>query len=99
MNRVNAYKCQKCGQIILTRDVDEGVTPFMVPCLATIGCKGPMYSAFYKPPEFLLKVMEPTYEWFKPIGKDYEALEPAMKAHVDQGGLDLRHIETQKVVR
>jgi hypothetical protein len=32
----------------------------------------------------------PQFEWFKPIGSEYNKLSRAMKEHVDKGGLDLR---------
>jgi hypothetical protein len=32
----------------------------------------------------------PKWEWFKPIGSEYNKLSRDMKEHVDKGGLDIR---------
>ncbi len=80
--RLNAYTCQKCKATVITIDKDNGVTPFIIPCLTEIEsmsslveypknrhrkCNGDMYSHFYTVPPFVT----PLFEWFKP---DIEAL-------------------------
>jgi len=91
--RENVYVCQKCGGLTVTVDIDEGVTPFMLKCRASGkegDCDGFAQSSFYpsgpRPPH----IPSPSWEWFKPTGKDYKKLSRAMKEHVDAGGLDIR---------
>lgn len=88
-NQLNRYICQKCGGSVITIDRDEGVTPFMILCRATVGCRGHMYSSFYRGVEG-----EPTFEWRKPTPTEYAAYSLAMRQHVDQGGLDIHPIGT-----
>ncbi len=45
--RRNAYTCAKCGGRIVTENMIDLVTPFMVGCRATEGCDGEMHSEFY----------------------------------------------------
>lgn len=83
------YVCQTCGYKIVTIDVDEGVTPFMIECKRE-NCNGDMYSSFYKVNPFL----EPTYEWYKPKIEDYsEEDRELMRDHIENGGLDIRRIK------
>jgi len=80
----NIYRCEKCKRAIVTIDIDEGVTPFMIDCRATPGCNGFMRSNFYDcPPDF-----EATFEWFKP--KITLFYGPEMREHFRKGGLDIR---------
>jgi hypothetical protein len=91
--RENVYTCPKCKGMTVTVDIDEGVTPMFLNCRASGregDCDGMAVSAMYpkgpRPPH----VPAPAWEWFKPTGKDYARLSPAMKEHVDAGGLDIR---------
>ena len=80
----NRYVCKKCGGAVITVNVDDGVTPFMMLCRATRGCDGDMHSSFYDAPQEL----PAQFEWFKPASlKGYS---PEMKEHIKKGGLDLR---------
>lgn len=45
LGKTNVYVCQTCGHQIITRHIDEGVTPFMISCRR---CKGQAYSLFYR---------------------------------------------------
>ncbi len=45
--RRNAYTCAKCGGRIVTENMIDLVTPFMVGCRSTEGCDGVMESGFY----------------------------------------------------
>lgn len=91
---MNSYECHNCGQAISTVDLDEGVTPYMIPCVAwdrvpgAPKCKGPMKSDFYRP-----KPGRPAaqYEWYKPTPEQTAKLDPGMREHVEAGGLMLRH--------
>lgn len=85
----NRYRCEACHKSIITIDRDEGVTPFMLPCMVTAGCVGPMTSRFYVVEDVW---PEPSYEWRKPTKKEYKRSSPAMKQHFDQGGLDIHAI-------
>ena len=82
----NVYVCEACHEELVTVDVDEGVTPFMLGCRATPGCSGMAQSAMYNvPPE---RVAEATHEWYKPATMD--GLSAAVQDHVGKGGLLLR---------
>jgi hypothetical protein len=83
--RVNAYTCQRCGEVTWTVDVDDGVTPFMITCRT--GCRlGDAHSAFYRVPA---DHPEPTHEWYRP---DEEAGLRMDERHWKNGGLFLREI-------
>lgn len=84
----NIYVCQKCFGHIVTRDVDEGTTPFMIKCRATIECDGSMQSSLYRVFDGRIAA---SHEWYKPpVGQSLTAGE---KMHVEQGGLLLRRID------
>lgn len=82
----NAYTCEKCAKVVITEDLEEGVTPFLIGCLATEGCMGMMRSACYRVtgPE-----IRPHYHWRKPTKQEYKAMSKPMKQHIDQGGLEI----------
>ena len=76
----NGYSCDNCKQRIVTINLEDGVTYFMIPCTTPL-CRGAMKSHFYAIPQ----TEEPTHEWFKP------SLRSAVdKEHVKNGGLELR---------
>jgi hypothetical protein len=83
-SQLNRYTCQSCGGVIITIDRDEGVTPFMLACRAKPGCKGEMYSSFYRDVKG-----EPTFEWRKPTPDEYAKASPFMQQHFEMGGLDI----------
>jgi hypothetical protein len=91
--RLNRYRCEKCHKSIVTVDRDEGVTPFMLNCRRTPGCSGQMTSRFYQVESVW---GPPTFEWRKPTKKEYKRMSPAMKQHIDQGGLDIYPIRASK---
>jgi hypothetical protein len=84
----NRYTCQQCGKHIITVDTDEGTTPFMIGCRATVGCKGHMHSSFYSD-----AVGTPTYEWRKPTYTEFAKSSRAMQQHFEMGGLDIHRLE------
>lgn len=84
----NRYTCRRCGGSIVTMDVDEGTTPFMLNCRATEGCEGTMESSFYKGVDG-----EPEFVWRKPTPAEYEAANEAMRHHFDKGGLDIFRVQ------
>lgn len=98
--RLNAYYCPECQGYIVTRDVDEGVTPMLLACRVkgdprdpANDCKGTSRSMGYPRAETWPIPRVPTWEWFRPEGEDYLALSEEMRDHVDRGGLHLRRIE------
>lgn len=89
--KVNAYICSSCKGRIITKNRQEGTTPFQVSCHATEGCQGTMFSQFYRVDQHLV----PTHEWFTPrtAGERRRWLrDPYTADHVKQGGLLLREV-------
>lgn len=87
--RINVYTCDTCGGQIVTVDRDEGVTPFMLTCrFIPEYCDGSMVSALYRVDQLL----KPTHEWYKP---DKPPQDPAMRQHVEMGGLLIRRIASE----
>jgi len=82
----NAYTCGACGGQIITVDLAEGVTPFMLACKATPGCSGLMRSAFYSIDQTLVAA----WEWYRP--RSLHKFTPEMKSHIRAGGLVLRKV-------
>lgn len=96
-NRLNIYVCETCGGHIVTRDIDQGTTPFMMQCRCSSDCNGTMVSSMYRvfDPEGKMKH---TYEWYAP--KIFEvSWSPQMRDHVNKGGLLLRLAATHKHIR
>jgi hypothetical protein len=82
--RKNQYTCDTCGKSVVTLDVDEGTTPFMILCRVTLHCQGMMRSNFYSCDQSL----EHMLEWFAP--QSFKGYSPEMIEHIHKGGLDLR---------
>lgn len=82
----NRYVCDTCGKDVITVNIDDGVTPFMILCKATPGCRGAMRSSFYQVPQEL----PAQFEWFRP--ESFKGYSRAMREHFENGGLDLREI-------
>lgn len=72
----------------MTVDVDDGVTPFMIGCKATDGCKGMMKSSMYR---VFDQTMRAGFEWYLPTST--VGMSVAMKQHTEMGGLSLREAE------
>lgn len=88
VGRENPYTCQKCGKFTTTIHVDHGVTPFLLDCRATPGCRGMAQSAFYPRGPRPSHVPPPAWEWYKPAPS--QKLKPWEREHVEQGGVLLR---------
>ena len=72
--RTNHWVCESCGKstIGVHRNGDEaGVTPFMMACRATRGCRGDALSRFYQVPEASRD--EAHVEWYVPDADELEA--------------------------
>lgn len=89
----NAYTCQGCNGTIITVDRDEGTTPFMLGCRATVECPGMMQSHFYRG-SVVDSAAPATFEWRKPTKDEYKQATPAMRQHFDWGGLDIYPVDT-----
>lgn len=89
-HRMNAYRCPDCGRVLLTVDVNEGVTPMFLACRKTPGCRGMSVSSGYPDTPPPTSLGEPTHEWYRPSQQEFDAMEPAQQHHVLQGGLVLR---------
>ena len=90
----NAYECDKCHGEIVTVNLDEGVTPFMVRCRAKWpnSCYGMMTSKFYR----ISQSSPAMWGWYRPDATELERLEstaPGIKDHVEGGGLLLRKLD------
>ena len=80
----NLYRCQECLDALVTLDMVDGTTPFMLSCHVTPTCTGAMFSSFYQCDQRLPH----QYEWFKPDRLDgYDA---DMLEHIRKGGLVIR---------
>lgn len=86
--RKNIYQCKQCLGLVCTVDRDAGVTPFMIDCRATPDCTGMMTSSFYVAHPMLIA----TFEWYRPGAGDPAMAKPAVREHVNHGGLLLRPI-------
>jgi hypothetical protein len=62
----NAWKCEVCGGYTVAVHRDEGVTPFMIACRATVGCPGQARSRFYPPEPWPDWVPPVAWEWYRP---------------------------------
>ena len=86
----NGYQCQnpKCGHVLLTIDLDDGVTPMMKRCSK---CNSPAFSMWYR------NVPEGPTEgyWYRP--RSTRGMSPEMRDHVEQGGLDYRAHEMESL--
>lgn len=91
-NKLNIYVCRACKGHIVTRDVDEGTTPFMTGCKATPGCRGIMQSSMYR---VFDQTMAEGWQWYKPTNA--EAVAPNVREHVKMGGLLLRRVDQREV--
>lgn len=92
--KLNIYTCDHCRAFIVTRDVDEGVTPFMLPSAkfcpnsCTADGYGPhMTSSFYRVWD---QRMKESHQWYRPGPKD--TVRQNEKSHVEQGGLLIRRV-------
>lgn len=79
--KLNVYICERrCGNEIITKDRDEGVTPFMVRCDRCSPTMSHEYvamtSSFYR----VDQTLTPTHEWIKPT--DTELAEYRKEHHI-----------------
>jgi hypothetical protein len=79
-NRVNCYVCESCKHITKTKDVDSGVTPFMIHCEM---CGGWAKSTMYRD---IAPQQNPTFEWYRP------SLEETISKNENNPQFDLEHV-------
>lgn len=89
--KLNAYICKTCKGKTVTIDIDDGVTPFMLNCRATEGCKSWAQSQCYDVDP--LEVGKPAFEWYQPSLAEIKKSSPGMIDHAAQGGLFIRPIK------
>lgn len=82
IGRKNIYVCEECRGHIVTMDLEDGVTPFLIGCQVTEECSGMMKSSMYRVYD---QSMKAGYFWAKPESLD--DLSPGERAHVENGGL------------
>lgn len=95
LERRNAYFCNSCRKVIITVDVDEGVTPMFIPC---IHCNHAATSMMYQIPGCLrfnvvdgvMQDVPADLEWYKPNKKEIKTLSKSLREHVHNGGLLFR---------
>ena len=86
---INTYKCLRCGNVIVTVDRVDGVTPMYTKCQVK-GCGGHALSAFYD----VDQTLQPGYEWYLP--KKLNGLSMATREHIGKGGLIMRAIKKEE---
>lgn len=84
----NAFTCSVCDRHVVTLDKDNGAIPMTIPCVASSGCSGAMYSHFYKGP-VVNSSEKPTHEFRVPTREEYEVMTLPMREHIDAGGLEI----------
>lgn len=86
-NRVNCYVC-KCRHITKTKDIDSGVTPFIIKCER---CNGYAESTMYRD---IAPEQQPTMEWYRPSLEDVLKMtdQSGLLEHILKGGLECRKI-------
>lgn len=83
--KLNIYVCQSCRGHIVTRDVDDGVTPMFIQCRAPRNCDGQMQSSMYR---VFDQSMREDHQWYRPSA--VEVLPEHWRSHVEMGGLLIR---------
>lgn len=94
VDKINIYTCEgeKCNNVVKTKDLVAGTTPFMVDC---VRCGGKMKSSMYSN---IPKEPEVTMEWYRPdINKVLKLRKkPGLIEHILLGGLMLRPMKVER---
>lgn len=86
--RENVYVCNLCGRLMITVDVDTGVTPMFINCRAGDDkCQGSAISGMYPLAPRPASLPAPEWEWFRPPLSQYFC---PMSDYELKGGLTLR---------
>lgn len=78
----NVYLCGDCGHGFVSKDLDEGVTPFMTTCL---NCGSTARSMMYNIPQELLGAA--AVRWVRPPESEWPKFSPSTQEHLKRGGL------------
>ena len=102
IERRNAYFCKKCRKVTITVDIDEGVTPMLIPC---IHCEQMANSFMYQVPACMrydfsngIKILPADIEWYRPEKNELLKLSSHEKEHVNKGGLLMRKRTKAKAI-
>lgn len=93
--KLNIYTCDRCRGHVVTRDKDEGTTPFMLICVATAGCTGRMKSSMYN---VFDQSMREDFIWRRATAPEVAAMKRGEKMHHDKGGLFLAKPTGERVL-
>lgn len=87
----NAYVCSKCGGRIVTVNLVDGATPYIVECRANwpAECDGLSKSQFYR----IDQETPPGWGWYMPDEAELLKLGEEWQAHCKAGGLKLRKLD------
>ena len=91
---INGYRCGTCGGMTITRNADEGTTPFMILCTRP-GCGGRAFSEFYHMDPRSM----PTHEWHRPTPEEFKRLDKATRDYCAAGAMLLRPIRPEEAER
>lgn len=86
----NGYRCESCGHLHVTIDLDDGTTPMLMSCPK---CGGRSVSQFYR----IDQSLEAAGCWYK--AKIKRTMSSAVKEHIRLGGLMHRMIEVGPINR
>lgn len=84
-NVINAYSCYGCARETITRDYNNGTTPFQISCPS---CGKTAVSKMYR----VDQTLSPTHEFYRPSFREFQKL-TFEKQHVEMGGLLFRKID------
>jgi len=95
----NHYKCPTCYSWTISKDLADGVTPFLIPCQIKLGCKGMAQSSFYRGPQEPNQQHHVEFYFPTPAELDVELqrhknlhIRNAVYDHVNKGGLLMRPV-------
>ena len=90
--KINVWVCDSCRKNHICRDVDHGVTPFVIRCWGP-GCKGEAVSQFYQAGDQVGPrggPLEAQFEWFRP--SSLQVVPESYRDHLQHGGLVMRRV-------
>lgn len=86
------YQCEGCEGVWAAVQLDEGILPQELFCLATEHCRGPVVALFptdEHPPDHIPVIIA----WFKPQNNPRFADAPLLNQHLDNDGLLTRPMD------
>lgn len=85
----DVYICGTCPNVIFSKYVDKGVTPFCIKC---VKCGGMMQHERTLP----CIIIPVDIEWYRPTFEEFEQLNESQQQHVREGGLVKRYVNKQQ---